>query len=276
MLNAIPSSTTRAAISSRSSGCWESSCWPSPRSSRRYRSFYLIISSFELYLYHQLAYDGIFKQILDSLNSVNAVLEELFLTNFFKELLQKNTELTDFNFFSNWKYIEVEGINSLFASNLMVMYSMKFLLRVVNFLFLNWLFNRLFQKRVSKILRVYSFKVYLIEILLLGEAPGLAFLFINHVQMLFFSGKASPEDFVVHTISVSLYWILFLLILSLFFLYKKMYPSLVKYFYNNLRPVRGSLQYCWIRYALKPTIVGCLHALFFGSPPSQLLSLSLV
>ena len=229
----------------------------------RFRSLYLMLANFELYQYHLVSYDGAFAQVLETLNSINGAVEKMLLSDFLRGFLQQQNELTDFNAFSNEKYLEVERVNTLFSSNVLVISSTKLLLRVLAFLLFNWLFYRTFNHRISKLFRPYSFKLFFIEALLLGEIPFLVFIAFNHSKTLFRIGEGSIVEFVVHIVMITGFGIAFILLVCLPFFYLEYYKKLSKYFFNNMEVGKESLGYMFGYYVLKPVILGAIHASLF-------------
>jgi hypothetical protein len=139
------------------------------------------------------------------------------------------------------------------------------------FVLLNRLFWCLQRFRVSQILRVYSFWLQYIVIVLLSDSTKLSFLSLNYLQMLF---SFTTQIKLIHAVSILLIGVLIIVLMSLFFMSSYLYGDLCKYFLVNVYRVKYAIGYNFLRFSVRPLVEAALHVLFFSNGRAQLLSLS--
>ena len=211
------------------------------------------------------------------MNSVNGIKENFLFSGFIKGFIQQYKTLTAFNQFTNWMYLDVERVNSLFIVNSCVINLGETVVIIVTFLFLKWLFYRLFNKRISLLLRVYSFNLYIFEMLLFQKLAFFSFLAFTNIQILFRVGNSGINESIIHISFLLTFGLIFIGTFSLVFLYKKCYGKLAKYFYGNIKATKNAFPYICFKYLFSSLVIGFLHStLFFEHPSFQLLSLASV
>ena len=119
------------------------------------------------------------------------LIERMMLEDVLKGFFQRETKITAYNSFTNEKYLSMERVNTMFSLNFLGLSSTKIIITGLTFILLNWVFYRLFDYRVSKLFRVFSFKLYFVEMILLGEISNVFFLAFHSSKMLFMIEKSS-------------------------------------------------------------------------------------
>ena len=98
-------------------------------------------------------------------------------------------------------------------------------------------FRCTFQKPVSFLFRLYSFVWHLSELIILANAEKLTFLVIRNMEVLFFLSSGFK---LVQGIFVTFSFFIFINVFTIFFVYRKEYNKLYKYFLSNMFRVKGS------------------------------------
>jgi hypothetical protein len=132
-----------------------------------------------------------------------------------------------YNQYTNYRFLEVERENALIYETTKAYYTLYLLVVFVGFLVLNRLFKCLQRFRVSQILRVYSFWLHYVFIVVLSDSTKLSFLSLNYLQMLF---SFSINTKILHAVSILLIGVLIIVLLSLFFMSSYLYGNLCRYF----------------------------------------------
>ena len=176
---------------------------------------------------------------------------------FLEDWLERSLGLPSYIPFTNSKYLEVERKDSLFWTNTKDYFTVYVPLIIVLFIILNRLFRLLSRCAISIFLRVFSFKLYLLEML-----------FINNIQILFFLALRNFSS--LFSLTAGMKWIQAMLIIfngvafitfiSLFFFYRFQYEWLSKYFLGNLYRVDGALPLIFFRIVIKPLCLSAVHS----------------
>jgi hypothetical protein len=176
-----------------------------------------------------------------------------------------------YNQYTNYRFLEVERENALIYETTKAYYTLYLPVVFVGFLLLNRLFWCLQRFRVSQILRVYSFWLHYVFIVVLSDSTKLSFLSLNYLQMLF---SFSINTKILHAVSILLIGVLIIVLLSLFFMSSYLYGNLCRYFLVNVYRVKYAIGYNFLRFSVRPLVEAALHVLFFSNGRAQLLSLS--
>ena len=176
-----------------------------------------------------------------------------------------------FNSYTNYRFLEVERQNALIYETAKAYYAVYLPVVFVGFVVLNRLFKCLRRFKMSQILRVYSFWLQYLFIVVLSDSTKLSFLSLNYLQMLF---SFSINIKLLHAVSILLIGVLIIVLLSLFFMSSYLYGNLCRYFLVNVYRVKYAIGYNFLRFSVRPLVEAALHVLLFSNGRAQLLSLS--
>ena len=121
----------------------------------------------------------------------------------------------------------------------------------IGFVLLNRLFNCVSRFQISQIIRVYSFWLQYIAIIILSDSTKICFLSLNYLQILF---SSSLPIKIMHMTSIFLIGIFMILLFSLFFMSSYFYGDLCKYFLVNVYRINYSIGYNFLRFSVRPLI----------------------
>lgn len=124
------------------------------------------------------------------------------------------------------------------------------------FLMLKCLFKLLFNYRISKFIRPFSFWGYVGVIMLDGNMQIIYFLMFSQ------SGLAFSLDFsdkVINTISHLLFFLFLVFSISCYYFYYIMYKSLAKYFFDNSKCSMHGIISLVIGCSLRQLILSAIH-----------------
>jgi hypothetical protein len=173
--------------------------------------------------------------------------------------------------YTNYRFFEVERQNALIYETTKAYYAVYLPFVFVGFVILNQLFKCLRRFQVSQILRVYSFWLQYVVIVVMSDSTKLSFLFLNYFQMLF---SFTIRFKLIHALSIALIGVLIIVLMSLFFMSSYFYGNLCRYFLVNVYRIKYAIGYNFLRFSVRPLVEASLHVLFFGNGKAQLLSLS--
>ena len=148
-------------------------------------------------------------------------------------------------------------------------------IKIVVFIILNRLFYFLFERSISRFLRLYSFKVFLLEVLLLEDIQKLVFLLIRNYSCLF-KIEGGIQYLFLSGLPVLFGGFALIAFLILFPVYRNMYKKLSKYFLTNLYRIPGSLLVNCLLYTGKPILLSCVQALLHDKIGVQLSLLAVI
>ena len=132
----------------------------------RYLSY--LIGEFELYDYQIIQYDGSIKKALDMKREIDDNLKDMIHLSFIQGKLSEIVpEIKNYNSYTNQKFLNTERVDSQIVNNMILEFLVICAIKIVVFIILNRLFYFLFERSISRFLRLYSFKVFLLEVLLL-------------------------------------------------------------------------------------------------------------
>ena len=148
-------------------------------------------------------------------------------------------------------------------------------IKLLVFLLLNRLFYCLFNYQISRFLRTYSFKIFLLEVLLLEDIQKLIFILIRNFSVLF-RIKGSAQSLGASIIPLTFGGLLLFCFITLLPFQRYLHGRLSKYFLTNMFRIHGSLPLSCLLYTAKPMIVACIQALCYDCPSVQLFLLGIV
>ena len=125
--------------------------------------------------------------------------------------------------------------------------------------------------QISQLLRVYSFWLQYVVIVILSDSTKLCYLSLNYLHLLF---SFSIQVKLIHVVSIAIIGVFVILLLGLFFMSSYLYGNLCRYFLVNTYRIKYSLGYNFVRFSLRPMIEAGFHVFFFNNGKLQLLSLS--
>ena len=182
--------------------------------------------------------------------------------------------LKNYNSFTNKKFLDEERVDGLFFKNTMLELLVISLIKIVVFFILNRLFFCLFNYPISRFLRNYSFKIFLVEILIIEDIQQLIFIFIRNF-FCFFKIESGAYYLVATIFPLIMAGLILLCFFTLFPLQRYYYGKLSKYFLTNTYRIHGSLALNYILFIIKPIILSSIQALCYDSPKLQLMLLGL-
>lgn len=138
------------------------------------------------------------------------------------------------------------------------------------FVGLNRLFKILQNFRISQILRVYSFWLQYVVLVVLSDSTKLSFLSLNYLKMLF---SFSIQLKIIQAVCIVMVGLFVIVLVSLFFMSEYLYANLCRYFLINVYRMKYSLTYNFLRFSVRPLIEVSFHVLFFTNGKAQLISL---
>ena len=94
----------------------------------------------------------------------------------------------------------------------------------------------------------------------LANAEKLTFVILRNFQVLFFP---SYQIKLLQGALIVFSFIIMIHIFTVFFVYRKLYKKLYKYFLGNMFRVKGSFSLAFTVYAVKPVILGAIHGIMF-------------
>ena len=156
-------------------------------------------------------------------------------------------------------------MDALFVKNTLLELTVVSLIKLLVFLLLNRLFYCLFNYPISRFLRTYSFKIFLIEVLFLEDIQQLIFILLRNFTCLFRIEGGVLSVFTA-VIPISLGGLLLFCFLTLFPFQRSLHGKLSKYFLTNMYRVPGSLPLTCLLYAAKPILLSSIQALCFDYP----------
>ena len=180
----------------------------------------------------------------------------------FKSQLEDYIEETARSYypFSNPKYLQQERKGNIFLSSTIDYFCFCIPASLVLFFIFNRVFHLLFDYEISKYLRVYSFKLVLVEMLIQGNIEYFTFLGFRSIDTSF--SFQLPSRLLV-IMGIVMLFITVVVSLSSFFLYYIQYEKLARYFLINLFRFPSSYGLMVIVYGLKPLVKGAIHALAY-------------
>ena len=244
--------------------------------SSRLRHIYLLPGELELYEYQGIQYDGTMREVLETKKEMDDRLYDMLHINLVEDLIVEHLPpLKNYNSFTNPKFMEEERVDALFVKNTLLEFATLSLIKVVVFFLLNRLFYCFFNYSLSRFLRLYSFKVFLIEVLILGDIQSLVFILLRNFSCLFKIGNG------IQYLAVALVPVIFGGIILFFFLYlfpfqRSIHGKLSKYFLTNMYRVNGSLLISCLLFTAKPILTSSVQALLYVSPSIQLTLLGII
>ena len=229
---------------------------------------FLLVDNFELYEFHRQDYDGIMANVFRTCREVKSVAWRMVQLESAENWLESPFEgLPSYNAYTNKKYLKVERIDSIFWNNSKDFLIINTPLVLVVFFLGFGIFHLLRDRPVSFLFRLYSFLLYLSELIFLGNAEKLVFLGLRHLQNIF---SLSPGMKWIQGLFIIFGFIALIAIVCLFFAYKTQYKWLYKYFFSNMYRIEGSFSLTFILFICKPIVGGAIHALLFENHRAQL------
>ena len=149
------------------------------------------------------------------------------------------------------------------------------LIRVLVFFLLNRLFYCLFNYPISRFLRLYSFKLFVVEVLLFGDIQNIVFVLVRNMSCTF-KINSGAQYHLIGVLPVIFGGFMLISFLAYFFLQKAYNSKLSKYFLVNMYRIPGSVSLSFMLFSLKPILVGCIQALHYESPSAQLFLLAII
>lgn len=183
---------------------------------------YQLMANFELYQFHQTQYNGTFGQCLRYYEEISQALDEMLFSEHLRSALQKEKAISGYNPFTSRKYLEKQRFTTAFFPNLCVFFLNRLLLRMGFLLMLRALFFRVRQFEVSRFIRIYSFPLFALEYLFLGEIGTISFVALHSFRLL----SVETDLWMSYWASISfafLFGLLFISIASLVFFYRSLY-----------------------------------------------------
>lgn len=160
-------------------------------------------------------------------------------------------DLPSYNAYTNVKFQEVERNDSIFLQNTKAFFLIFVPLTMTIFYFLNKLFYKLFEYSISSWIRIYSFWLYLLFMIVFQNTHILVIYSFVHLQNLF---QLGTSIFFVHIICVLLIGLIFICLVSLFPLSFYVYKHLTKYFLINVFFIDGCYVLTFVRFTIKPIL----------------------
>ena len=150
------------------------------------RSVYYLVGELELYQYQKIEYDGVMRRVIDTKKEIDQNLKEMLHLDLIEEKVTSVLpSLQNYNSFTNEKFMEEERVDALIVKNTLLETLVMFVIKGLVFFLLNRLFYCLFNEPISRFFRLYSFKIYLIEVLFLEDIQKLVFILIRNFTSLF-------------------------------------------------------------------------------------------
>jgi hypothetical protein len=172
-----------------------------------------------------------------------------------------------YNSYSNEKYMMLERKNNLLLQNLMCFFAFFIPAALIVVLICRKVFFLLWDYRISKILRPYSFWLILLEIFVINNIEFFSFLGFRAWQVGFSFGIQSK---ILVGFSTLLFFITIFAAFGGYLLIYCRYGGLGKYFLLNMNNKTSSYVLMNLSYGIKPFVKGLVHSILFEEPCFQL------
>lgn len=179
-----------------------------------------------------------------------------------------NTELelenaANYEPYTNQNYLEAEEKDGTFLLN-----SLDFVLfhipgTFLTFVLLRWVFFKVFEYKISTVLRLYSFWGYFFICLIEPNVEYFSFLLGNEFSLMFYTNYVNKLFCFICLFC--LFWIISIAVCMVFGI-RYFYGKHAKLFLDNTYRVRWA--YCWILYsvAIKRILTGIAHSYLYRYP----------
>lgn len=138
------------------------------------------------------------------------------------------------------------------------------------FLLLNRLFYLVKNYRISSFLRIYSFWLQFLFLVVFSNSTKICFLFFQYTKLLF---SFSTFYAVVHGLSMALFGLFLIMFLCLFYMSYYCYGSLSKYFLINMYRIKYAFALTFLLNSIRPMIEAAIHSFLFQNNLNQLIGL---
>ena len=239
---------------------------------RGFKMVFLSLEDLWLYNYHRQSYDGFAGQVFSTISFLQENQWEMIGLGGWLHSIESSIEVTEqYNPYSNAKYAQESRKNDFLLSSILDFLAFSIPLNLMMVFLLNRMFYFLFNYEVSKFLRVYSFWLVLVEILIQGNLEFFSFLGWRSFYVLF--------SFSLTCKAINAFVILFMFVVLLcsttsYLFYHWVYGKMARYFINNMYRFQSSYILMVVCYGLRPFLKGCVHALFHDRWELQLWLLS--
>lgn len=185
---------------------------------------FLIINQLGFHNYHNINYTGIVKNILDFMKYFQANIWVLTNSKYILESVQNIYFLPSYIQYTNSKFLEVEGKDSLFLENTKDYFIMYVPASTLYFISLYLLYKVLnhFQLKIKTLIKSYSLSYGIILVLFVDNLSRLSLLACHNFQHLF-----SFNTLLYFIQGLTIIFIGFVIILSISFFYQ------IKYLYGK-------------------------------------------
>ncbi len=139
------------------------------------------------------------------------------------------------------------------------------------FLIFNRLFYLLRNYRISVFLRIYSFWLQLLFLIIFSNSTTISFLFFEYTKLLF---SFSTFFTIIHSLSLGIFGLFLIVSLSLLYMSYYCYGPLSKYFLINMYRSKDAFTLTFILNCVRPIIESAIHSFLFQNNLTQLISLS--
>ena len=128
------------------------------------------------------------------------------------------------------------------------------------FVLLNRIFHCFKKYFFSKFLRIYSFWLQLMVIIIMSNSNKISFYIANYFELLF---SLTFNYKMLHAVSISMVGLFIIVLVSFYYLNLYFCKDLSKYFLGNMYRVHGAYGYCTLRYSIKPLIDASVHTFLY-------------
>jgi len=155
---------------------------------------------------------------------------------------------------SKFLYYQNNGENLL--PNCWFYLTFNLLFAILVFLIMNALFKILFNYKISKLIRPFSFWGYVGVIMLDGNMQIMYFLMFSQSKMSF---SFDFNDKIVNLVSIFLFFIFLVFSICCYFLYYKIYNKLAKYFLDNTKCSINGISVLVICSTFRQLLLSAIH-----------------
>lgn len=222
--------------------------------------FFLIVDDNELYIYHRPDYRGLFHSLIHAQykiqQEINSVLDAIPFLDKVEGALPSHEQS------ANPKYLSMEREANGFLRNSVSYFLVEVPLVLCMYLSLNFFFHRLFNFEISRVLRIFSFRMCLWVMALESNLQSFSFLCFSNFAFLrsydiFYKLDAS--------LTVLFGFVLVFYALCFYELCHYLYGRLGKYFLTNFLRKNRSYFLMTLLYGVRPVVRGFLHSLYHSN-----------
>ena len=222
---------------------------------------FFLLGDLRFYEYHKREYTGDLGSMIKFMRFVEDKQWDIIKYGELGDSIEKIVEnMPSYTQFSNSKFQKVERRDEFFFRTTYEYVFYSFPMLIVIFFILNKIFYALFNHRISKYLRMFSFWGYFSELAIQGNIEIFTFLALRQF-ILAFSFDIESKAYI--SLLIILFWIVVVFSIAGYYMYYYFYGPLSKYFLINNYRLKSAFTSNMIIYGMRPLVKGAVHSLCY-------------